>query len=381
MPIWRSRPEHTEKQTMKVLLINSVCGIRSTGRIVVDVAKAYIAKGHICQIAYGRETVPEEYKEIAYRIGSEYDVKRNALKARVLDNEGFNAKKETQKFIEWANYYNPDVLWLHNLHGYYINIETLFDWIKARPKMQVRWTLHDCWAFTGHCTHFDYVKCGQWKTGCQACVQKREYPASLWRDACAKNYARKKQAFCGVKDMTLIAPSQWLADLVKQSFLKDYPVQVIHNTIDTDAFRPTPSDFRKRYGLENKKLLLGVATSWSDRKGLQDFLKLSKMLCGEYQIILVGLTQTQIKKMPDNIVCLPRTNSKEELAQIYTAADLFLNLSREETFGLTTVEALSCGTPAVVYKGTACEEIAREYGAVAVDISLEAVEEAILKVV
>lgn len=362
---------------MKVLLINSVCGIRSTGRIVTDLAEQFRAQGHECRIAYGREEAAQEYKDISYPIGAKRNIYMNAAKARAMDNEGFNAKKETAQFLKWAEGYNPDLLWLHNLHGYYIHVGMLFDWIKSRPNMQVRWTLHDCWAFTGHCTHFSYVNCDQWKVGCQACVQKKEYPASLWRDACAKNYARKKQAFCGVKDMTLITPSQWLADLVKQSFLKDYPVQVIHNTIDTHAFRPTPSDFRKRYGLENKKLLLGVATSWSDRKGLQDFVKLSQMLGGEYRIALVGLTQKQIKKMPENILCLPRTNSKEELAQIYTAADLFLNLSREETFGLTTVEALSCGTPAVVYKGTACEEIAREYGAVAVDISLEAVAEAV----
>ncbi len=362
---------------MKVLLINSVCGIRSTGRIVTGLAEQFRAQEHECRIAYGREEAAQEYRDISYPIGAKRNIYVNAAKARAMDNEGFNAKKETAQFLKWAEDYNPDLLWLHNLHGYYIHAGMLFDWIKSRPNMQVRWTLHDCWAFTGHCTHFSYVKCDQWKAGCQACVQKKEYPASLWRDACAKNYARKKQAFCGVKDMTLITPSQWLADLVKQSFLKDYPVQVIHNTIDTHAFQPTPSDFRKRYGLENKKLLLGVATSWSDRKGLQDFVKLSQMLGGEYQIVLMGLTQKQIKKMPKNILCLPRTNSKEELAQIYTAADLFLNLSREETFGLTTVEALSCGTPAVVYKGTACEEIAREYGAVAVDISLDAVAEAV----
>lgn len=341
---------------MKVLLINSVCGIRSTGRIVADLADQFMADGHECRIAYGREETTQKYQSISYPIGTKWEVYINAARARIMDNEGFNAKRETAKFLKWAEDYNPDLLWLHNLHGYYIHVGMLFEWIKSRPNMQVRWTLHDCWAFTGHCAHFDYVKCGQWKDGCKACVQKREYPASLWRDACVKNYANKKQAFCGVKNMTLITPSQWLADLVKQSFLKDYPVQVVHNTIDTDAFRPTPSDFRQRYGLEDKKLLLGVATSWSDRKGLQDFVKLSQRLDGEYQIVLVGLTQKQIRNMPENILCLPRTNSKKELAQIYTAADVFLNFTYEDTFPTVNLEAEACGTPVICYNTGGCAE-------------------------
>ncbi len=335
---------------MKVLLINSVCGIRSTGRIATDIAEEYMAQGHTCMIAYGREEVPQKYKSISYRIGSDLDVKLNGLKARLLDNEALNAKKETLKFIEFANNYNPDLLWLHNLHGYYINIELLFDWIKSRPSMKVRWTLHDCWAFTGHCAHFSLVGCEKWKTGCFSCSQLREYPSSLCSDNSKNNYLRKKNAFTGVKDMTIITPSYWLRDLVKESFLKDYPVEVIHNTIDSDVFRPTKGNLREKYFLEDKFIILGVASAWGDKKGLSDFVKLSNLLSDEYAVVLVGLTKEQAVKLKSNIVVIERTDSKEELASIYTDADIFLNLTYEDNYPTVNLEAQACGTPCITYR-------------------------------
>ncbi|MCR5090360.1 MAG: glycosyltransferase, partial [Oscillospiraceae bacterium] len=199
------------------------------------------------------------------------------------------------------------------------------------------------------------------------CVQKKRYPASLILDRCRRNFDRKRAAFTGVERLTLITPSQWLADLVKQSFLKEYPVEVRYNTIDTTVFKPTPSDFRKEYGLEDKKIVLGVASVWDDRKGLDDFIALAKLLDDSYAIVLVGLSEKQIRDLPKKIIGIRRTNSTRELAAIYTAADVFVNPSREETFGLTTVEALSCGTKAIVYKDTACEEIVKQYSGVAVD--------------
>ena len=362
---------------MRVLIINSVCGIRSTGRIATDIAKEYMAQGHLCQIAYGREQVPEEYRDISYRIGSDWDIRMNALKARLFDNEGFNAKKETKRFIKWANNYNPDLLWIHNIHGYYINIELLFDWIKRRPQMQVKWTLHDCWPFTGHCSYFSFVGCNRWQYGCAKCCQRKKYPASLLIDASRQNYERKKRAFSGVENLKLIAPSKWLAALVKVSFLREYSVEVCHNMIDKTAFRPTMSDFRERYGLKERKIVLGVASTWDERKGLSDFLALVPLLRPDYVVVLVGVEEGEIKNCPPSVVCIPPTNSKKELAEIYTAADVFVNPSKEETFGLTTLEALSCGTPAVVYKDTACEEVADKYGGIAVEQSVHAIKIAI----
>ena len=362
---------------MKVLLINSVCGIRSTGRIVAQLAEDYISKGDECRIAYGREEAPEKFREISYRIGSELSVKVNAAFARIFDNEGLNAKTTTKKFLNWANTYNPDVLWLHNLHGYYLNIEMLFDWIKSRPQMQVKWTLHDCWAFTGHCSYFSFVKCTRWHDGCGQCCQTQKYPRSLFVDSSKRNFKRKKSAFCGVKNMTLITPSNWLSDLVKKSFLKEYPVEVCYNTIDQNVFVPTASDFRIKYNLNNRKIVLGVASVWDDRKGLADFIELSSVLQPDYAVVLVGITHDEMKKCPANIIGIPPTNSPEELAKIYTAADVFVNPSKEETFGLTTLEALACGTPAIVYKDTACEEIANLYGGVAVEQSVDALKMAV----
>lgn len=346
---------------MKVLFINSVCGIRSTGRIVASLAEQFKADGHECMLAYGRETVPTKYEKEAYRIGTYFDVRINALKARIFDNEGFNAKHETRKFLRLADAYDPDIVWLHNLHGYYINIEMLFNWIKKRPEMKVFWTLHDCWAFTGHCAHFAFVGCKQWMRGCKKCCQSRVYPKSLFYDNCNMNFLRKKDTFCGVRNMRIITPSKWLAGLVKESFLKDYPVQVIPNTIDTAVFKPSPSDFRLKYGLERKKVILGVASAWSERKGLGDFIKLSEMLDNSYATVLIGLTKKQAAAMPKNIICIDRTDSKAELAQIYTAADVLVSTSREESFGMTMIEAQACGTPAITYDaGGSAETVAAD---------------------
>lgn len=331
---------------MKILIINSVCGIRSTGRIVTDIAKKYIANGHECRIAYGREFAPQKYQSISYKISSHSSVILNALKARVLDNEGFNAKIATKKFIKWANNYNPDVVWLHNLHGYYINIELLFDWIKSRPQMEIRWTLHDCWAFTGHCAHFSFVKCDLWKTGCHGCPQKNVYPKSFFLDNSKISYERKRKAFSGVKNLTLITPSKWLAELTRQSFLHEYPVEVHYNTIDNSVFCPTPSDFREKMGLQDSKIVLGVASAWSDRKGLGDFVKLADKIGADYTVVLVGLD----KAPSDKVMCIPRTNSVKELAEIYTAADIFVNLTYEDTYPTVNLEAQGCGTPCLTYQ-------------------------------
>ena len=176
--------------------------------------------------------------------------------------------------------------------------------------MEVKWTLHDCWAFTGHCAHFTIAKCDKWKTKCQSCPQKHRYPSSRLADNSEDNFERKKKAFTGVKNMTLITPSHWLADLVRQSFLSEYPVEVVHNTIDTGIFKPTESDFREKRGLLDKTVILGVASAWDDSKGLSDFIKLSEMLSDKYKIVLVGLSEKQIKEMPNRILAISRTNSR-----------------------------------------------------------------------
>lgn len=343
---------------MKYLFINSVCGIGSTGRICTDLAQQLEAEGNEVKIAYGRDdNVPEQYKKYAVKIGTDFDRNMHALQTRIFDAHGFGSKHATKVFLQWAECYNPDVLWLHNIHGYYINVEMLFSWIKSRPNMKVRWTLHDCWAFTGHCSYFTAAKCEQWKIHCANCSQLTRYPKCSFHGNVYNNYDRKRVAFTGVKQMILITPSKWLAELVKRSFLKDYPIEIDYNKINSAVFKPTESDFRKTHGLQNKKIVLGVANVWDDRKGLNVFMQLSALLDDQYKIVLVGLSSKQIKKLPSNILGLNRTNNTTELAQIYTTADVFVNPSLEETFGLTTMEAISCGTETIIYDGSAGEEI------------------------
>lgn len=345
---------------MKVLMINSVCGIRSTGRICTDLAEVLEQQGHECKIAYGRETVPEKYQKYAVRIGSDLGVKIHALQSRIFDNTGFGSKKDTERFIEWVKEYNPDVIHLHNLHGYYINIEVLFNYL-ADANKPVIWTLHDCWSFTGHCAYFSYVGCDKWRTGCNNCIQKKSYPASKFFDRSCKNWLEKKELFTKVKKMTLVTPSKWLAGLVKESYMGKYPVEVIPNGIDLNVFKPTPSDFREKNGLVGKKIILGVASVWDKRKGFDDFIELSKIIDDNTKIVLVGLSKTQLKNLPQNILGIERTNSTKELAEIYTAADVLFNPTYEDNYPTVNLEAQACGTPVVTYRtGGSVESVPEE---------------------
>lgn len=333
---------------MKVLMINSVCGIGSTGRMCTDLALALENQGHDVKIAYGRGSVPEQFERYAVRIGSDFDVKVHGLKARLFDASGFAGKRATQEFISWVKEYNPDVIHLHNLHGYYINLEVLFDYLRTSEKTII-WTLHDCWAFTGHSAYCDAIGCVKWKTGCNHCPKIKAYPIS-YTDRSKSNWKKKRDLLTGIPNLTIVTPSNWLADLVKESFLSEYPVKVIHNGIDTTQFHPMENDFRDAYGIGDKFMLLGVATSWDDMKGLSDFIDLAKKLDDSYQVVLVGVTAEQKALLPKNIIAIERTDSVRELAYIYSAADLFLNLSYCENYPTVNLEAMACHTPVLTYK-------------------------------
>ena len=364
---------------MRALIINSVCGVKSTGRICIEIAEQLELQGYECKIAYGRENVPAQYKKYAVRIGNNIDVKMHALQTRIFDNTGFASKGSTLKFLKWAEAYNPDLVWLHNLHGYYINIEMLFDWIKKRPYMQIKWTLHDCWSFTGHCTHFTMVKCEKWKGKCMNCPQKREYPASYFMDRSEINYIKKKKLFTGIENLTLITPSKWLANLTRESFLAKYPVQVKNTLIDTNVFKPTPSDFKESHGLDNKKIILGVASVWGEKKGFNDFLKLAELLNENFVIVLVGVTKKQIKQFAQNMIGITRTNNPKELAMIYSAADVFFNPTYEDTYPTVNLEAKACGTEVVTYNtGGSVESV--EPNRVVPQGDLDAVKEIIYRI-
>ena len=333
----------------------------STGGIMMKEHKELLAAGEESYTFWGRGREAEKTNEMKF--ASEAEVKLDVLQTRIDGKAGFHSKAATKRLLERLDEIKPDVVHLHNLHGYYVNIEMLFNWL-ANYNCKVEWTLHDCWSFTGHCAYFTYAKCAQWKEHCansRPCSQLNTYPKTYSNSSCSWNYEEKNRLFNLVpaERMKLITPSQWLADLVGESFLKNYPVEVRHNTIDTSVFKPTPSDFRERYGIGNRFMILGVASPWTERKGLGDFIRLAGELDNEkYAIVLVGLSEKQIKKLSGQLVALPKTESQEKLAEVYSAADVFVHPGVEETFGMTVIEAQACGTSVVAMEGSACAEIA-----------------------
>ena len=341
---------------MKIYQINVVCGQGSTGHIVLELADLIERQGGNCRVAYGRGNVPIGIN--SFKMSNNFDILWHVLMTRLTDRHGLFSKKATRRLLADIQKYNPDIIHLHNIHGYYLNYKILFKFLKSYGKPVV-WTLHDCWAFTGHCSYFDFVRCDKWKTGCKECKLTGKYPKSLFWDASKQNYYHKKTSFTQIKNFYIVTPSLWLANKVQESFLNYYPVKVIYNGIDTKLFFPKEnSEFRRKYGIENKKIILGVANVWSERKGLRDFIELQKILSDDYLIVLVGIGEKQKKMLPEErVLSISRTDSIEELIDIYSAADVYFNASVEETMGMTTVEALACGLPVVVYNRTAVPEI------------------------
>ena len=330
--------------------------------------------GHESWVFWAR--ADHEQDERMIKIASYPEVCIDALMTRIDGRAGFHSKGITRRLLRRLDEIDPDVVHLHVLCGYWLNVEMLFNWL-ASHRCRVVWTLHDCWAFTGHCIYFTYVTCMQWRSGCAAsasCPQRREYPETYFGgDASVRwCYENKRRLFTMLppERMSLITPSKWLADLVKQSFLAKYEVKVVHNTVDTSVFKPTPSDFRKRYGLENRFVVLGVANKWSERKGLQDFIRLAGDLDSDrFCVVLVGLSEKQIEQVGKSLLALPRTDSRQKLAEIYTAADVLVNPSSEETFGMNVAEASACGTRSIVAASSACVEAAPDVVDIPADMS------------
>ena len=334
----------------------------STGGIMMKEHRDLLAKGEASYAFWGRGRAAENGHEM--RIASDLEVKFDVLQTRLDGKAGFHSKVATKRLLAKLDEINPDVVHLNNLHGYYVNVEILFEWLAAHD-CKVEWTLHDCWAFTGHCAHFTYAKCAQWKSQCAAerlCPKLNAYPKTYSKHSCSWNYNQKKRLFNLISNdrMVLITPSCWLKDLVNQSFLSKYPVEVRHNSIDTNVFKPSPSEFRERFGIEARFLILGVASAWTEEKGLSDFVRLYSELDGEeFAIALVGLTKKQIASMPAGIYALGRTNSAWELAGLYTTADVFFNPTVEDNYPTVNLEAEACGTPVVTYDTGGCSETVR----------------------
>lgn len=341
----------------KILLINAVCGIGSTGRIVADLWKTLKDNGYEAKVAFGvgKGFFVDEQDQFKFnnKLGYYW---HNAL-SRITDRAGFYSSIPTLILLHFIDRYKPDLIHLHNLHGYYINIRLLFNYIK-RHNIPIVWTLHDCWAFTGHCTHFDYIGCYRWKINCFSCPQRIEYPQSLVLDRSSRNFVQKKKLLTSLDKMSIVTPSVWLANCVKQSFLSKYDVTSIPNGIDVTIFHPVKSDIRQRLSIpNNKKIILTVANVWNEKKGFSDVIRLSRILpVNEYQVVMVGVTKPQLSLLPHSIIGIERTENINELVELYSAADIFFNPSKEETMGMVTIEALACGTPAIVYDRTAVPE-------------------------
>ena len=340
---------------MKVLQINTVVNSGSTGRIAEDIGKTLISKGHESYIAFGRGNQNSVSNLI--RIGSKWDFILHLLRSLFTDRHGFGSKRATRKFLKQIDVINPDAIGLHNIHGYYLNVDILFKYIKDK-NIPVLWTFHDCWPFTGHCSY---------NTDCDNCKNcQRKYPTSVFLNQTTRNSKDKKLIFNQVKKLQIITPSVWLKGLVHQSFLK-YPVQCINNGVDLNQFQPSENykKLKEKLLLQNKKIILGVASTWDKRKGLADFIQLASLLDASYQIILIGLTNKQIQGLPENIMGIQRTESITELANYYSMADVYVNPTTKDNFPTTNIEALASGTPVITYNtGGSPEAIDKDTGMV-----------------
>lgn len=343
----------------KLLQIAVEGNIGSTGTIAEAIGVLVMEHGWESYIAHGR--FPRPSKSQIIKIGNKIDVLMHVMETRLFDRHGLGSRRATKVLVKQIEEIRPDIIHLHHLHGYYINIQILFDYL-SQVNIPVVWTFHDCWSITGHCTNFDFVGCEKWKTECNHCPLKKEYPASLFIDRSTKNYIQKKKLFTSVSNMTVVSVSNWLNGIVHNSFMGNIPKQVIYNGVDVNLYRPMVNSHEVKQKLNIGKgfMILGVAGIWVKKKGFFDFVELSKKIGKNNFIVLVGLNESQMKQLPSNVIGIMRTENQQELRDLYSAADVFLNLSVEETFGLTTAEALACGTPAVVYNATACPEIVND---------------------
>ena len=359
---------------MVVVQINFSCTWGSTGKICDSVSKLLTEKGIENYIFYIYGENPEK-RDNYIRYGNIVYQKFQGLKSHVFGNYGFNSFWATKWLLKQINKINPDIVHIHNIHGHDCNFESLFSYLKMK-KIKVYYTFHDCWAFTGYCPHFIMSKCEGWKDGCGNCPSRHRY--SWFFDNSAKNLSRKRKALKGL-DLTVITPSKWLADLVKETYLQDVPVKIINNGIDLSVFKPRNSDFKEKHGLNDKKIVLGVALGWSDAKGLDVFVYLSKRLPKDYKIVLIG-TDAEIDKKLHNIITIHRTQNQKELAEIYSAADVFVNPTREDTYPTVNMEALACGTPVLTFRtGGSPEIIDNTCGSVVKCDNIEELEKEIIR--
>lgn len=339
---------------MRILQINTVSGYGSTGSIVVDIATELGKQGHECFIAFGQMTSPIKN---SYKIGSRFENNLHNLLSRLFGNQGYYSKKGTRSLIKYIKKIKPQVIHLHNLHGNYLNLKLLFSFL-SYANIPVVWTLHDCWPFTGKCTHYTSVNCNKWQSLCNECPLVHAYPSSIFFDRSREMYLDKQNWFNSIKNLTLVPVSRWLQNEISRSFLKSHKVNQIYNWVDQSIFHPSVSEVRNEYKIPTeKKIFICVGAAWSEQSiKFQDAKKFANCLDEDSRLILVG-NLTRGTNIPKKILHIPYLNSAHQLARLYSIADAYIHFSREDTFGKVIVEAMACGTPVIVYNATACPEV------------------------
>ena len=355
--------------TKSLVEINTVVN-NSTGRIMHDIQREADISGMETLSIVGRRHV---YTDVpCVKFGNALSFWIHVIWTTLTDRHGLEPVLSviyTRKMVRRIREANPDIIHLHNIHGYYLHYPTLMKYLAYEYKGKIIWTFHDLWPITGHCAYYSAVNCDKWMTGCNHCPNKKRYPVSLGLDGSRKNYETKKELFTLLSNLTITVPSEWMASQVKQSFMGKYPVEVIHNGIDTAVFDHNrliadldieSNKCADETAWSDKKILLSVASIWDERKGLKDLVALSDKLSDDYVMVIVGLSKHQISRLPKGVIGITRTENIEELVSLYSRAHIFINPSLEESFSLVTVEALSCGCPCIVLDTSAVAELVND---------------------
>lgn len=342
--------------SIKILRITTEINRGSIGRTAEQLGNLVIKEGWESYIAFGRTNGKSSSKKI--KIGCNLSVYFHIILSRIFDLHGHGSYFSTKKFVKKIELIKPDIIHLHDIHGYYLNLKILFKYLSSK-NIPIVWTQHDCWAFTGHCAFFTEIKCEKWKSLCYSCPLFNSYPKSWYMDNSPLNFRLKKRLFTSVNQMYIIAVSDWMRNLLQESFLNCFPTSRIYNGIDTDTFKPSGDNniIRSKYNIGDRIILIAAATSWGERKGLSDYYKLRDLISNEYVIVLVGTSPKLSSSLPDGIIGISRTDNVSELVDIYSSASILLNLAYEESFGKTTPEGMACGIPSIVYNCTASPEL------------------------
>lgn len=353
----------------KLLQINPVVRVStSTGRIMQEIGELAMKHGWESYIAYsyGRDGVKPCTSKLM-PVGNKADVAWHGLVTRLTDRHGLASGTATRDFIRQIERLQPDIIHIHNIHGYFLNYRILFDYLSASG-IPVVWTVHDCWLYTGHCYYYSYVRCNKWKTECVQCPQRKMFPTSWWCDRSTENFRDKKRAFTSMpKERFILVPvSDWIRGEIQASFLKDYSFRVIHNGIDTSVFTIyEPEAVRAKYQLEGKRIILGVASIWCEEKGWNDLMRLAGRLNESERMVLVGVNEKQKAMLPKNVLGISRTENIRQLAELYSAAEVFVNPTWQDNYPTVNLEAIACGTPVVTYRtGGSIEAVTDRTGCV-----------------